>query len=85
MLLWQVLNEGACETVHDSVKCIIFVSIAVEFVAHYDSPVRFEPVSSRLQIALAFKECVLFSFVSVAEIVENGRVWLATAFIDNID
>jgi hypothetical protein len=51
----QVFDKRASKTVHDSVQCFILAEVAIEFVAHDDGPVSFEPVSSSFQIALPLK------------------------------
>jgi hypothetical protein len=47
-LLWQVFNEGTRETVHDSVKSVIFIAVTVEFIAHNDSPVGLKAICTSL-------------------------------------
>jgi hypothetical protein len=55
----EFLNKSASETVHDSVRRVIFVSVAIEFVPHDDCPVGLETICTGLQVAFAFK-LVLF-------------------------
>ena len=55
----EFLDKSASETVHDPVRGVIFVSIAIELVPHDDCPVGLETICTGLQVAFAFK-LVLF-------------------------
>jgi len=51
----EFLNKSAGETVHDSVRRVIFVSVAIELVPHDDCPVGLESICTGLQVAFSFK------------------------------
>ena len=55
----EFLDKSASETVHNSVRGVIFVSVAIELVPHDDCPVGLETICTGLQVAFTFK-LVLF-------------------------
>jgi hypothetical protein len=59
----EILYKSASETVHDSVRRIIFVSVAIELVPHDDCPVGLETICTGLQVAFSFKLALIIVFV----------------------
>ena len=59
----EFLYKSASETVHDSVRRIIFVSVAIELVPHDDCPVGLETICTGLQVAFSFKLALIIVFV----------------------
>ena len=59
----EFLYKSASETVHDSVRRIIFVSVAIELVPHDDCPVGLESICTGLQVAFTFKLTLIIVLV----------------------
>ena len=59
----EFLYKSASETVHDSVRRIIFVSVAIELVPHDDCPVGLESICTGLQVAFSFKLALIIVLV----------------------
>lgn len=69
----QLLDKCIAQAVHDSVLVIIFVSVAVDFIAHEHGPVRFVSIILGLEITFALVEYV-FNFVVVSEAFDHFTV-----------
>lgn len=58
-LLWELLDECTYEAMHHSVNWVILLSVAIDLIAHDDTPMLLESVALSLEVALSFIEGVV--------------------------